>query len=353
MTMPEEKILAIDNLQVSFPTPSGDLQALRGINLFLRKGETLALVGESGSGKSVTARAVMGLFDRNRIRKGTIRFKGKNLLALPEKAMRRIRGNDISMIFQDPMTSLNPTLTIGHQIVEMLHLHRKITRRAAKRQAVELLKSVGIDRPEERLKAYPHQFSGGMRQRAVIAIAIACDPAVLIADEPTTALDVTIQARILDLLKDLKQRLQTSILFITHDLGVVANVADRVAVMYAGKIVEVGTCNEIFYNPAHPYTWGLLCSMPPLKTKDKALAAIPGSIPDLIHPPRGDAFAARNPYAMQIDLEQEPPLFRLSDTHYAATWLLDPRAPEVKPPQEIMRRQAIYQRLVEGRERGR
>lgn len=276
------------------------------------------------------------------IKSGQILFNGKDLTKLTDKQMQKIRGHDISMIFQDPMTSLNPTMKIGTQIMEPLIKHQKMSKQAAKERAIELLKLVGIPKPEIRVNQYPHQFSGGMRQRVVIAIALACNPKVLIADEPTTALDVTIQAQILELMKDLQKKIDTSIIFITHDLGVVANVADRVAVMYGGKIVEIGTADEIFYNPKHPYTWGLISSMPDMETNDEELYSIPGTPPDLLDPPKGDAFAPRNPYAMKIDLEQEPPFFKVSDTHYAATWLLHPNAPKVEPPEAVKRRMQQY-----------
>lgn len=335
-----DKILEVNDLHVSFDTFAGEVKAVRGVNFHLNKGETLAIVGESGSGKSVTSKAVMGLIPNppGRIKQGEIKFGDRNLAQLPEKEMQKIRGSEISMIFQDPMTSLNPTMTIGKQIMEGLIKHQNMNKSEAKERAVELLKLVGIPNAEGRVTEYPHQFSGGMRQRVVIAIALACNPRVLIADEPTTALDVTIQAQILELLNDLQEKMGTSIIFITHDLGVVANIADRVAVMYAGKIVETGTVDEIFYNPQHPYTWGLLGSMPSLDSTDEELIAIPGSPPDLLDPPKGDAFAPRNPYAMQIDTEMEPPLFKVSDTHYAATWLLHEKAPKVEPPGAIKKR---------------
>jgi oligopeptide transport system ATP-binding protein len=335
-----EKILEVNDLHVSFDTFAGEVQAVRGVNFHLNKGETLAIVGESGSGKSVTSKAVMRLIPNppGRIKEGAIKFGGRDLAQLPEKEMQKIRGSEISMIFQDPMTSLNPTMTIGKQIMEGLVKHQNMSKSEAKERAIELLKLVGIPNAEGRVNEFPHQFSGGMRQRVVIAIALACNPRVLIADEPTTALDVTIQAQILELLNDLQEKMGTSIIFITHDLGVVANIADRVAVMYAGKIVETGTVDEIFYNPQHPYTWGLLGSMPSLDSTDEELIAIPGSPPDLLDPPKGDAFAPRNPYAMKIDTEMEPPLFKISDTHYAATWLLHEKAPKVEPPGAIKKR---------------
>ncbi|SER86833.1 oligopeptide transport system ATP-binding protein [Gracilibacillus ureilyticus] len=337
-----ENILDVNNLHVTFDTYGGKVQAVRGVNFSLKKGETLAIVGESGSGKSVTTKALMGLIKKpaGKIPEGEILFDGKDLAKLNEKQMQKIRGKDISMIFQDPMTSLNPTMKIGKQIMEGLILHQKKSKQEAKARALELLDLVGIPNPEKRLNQYPHQFSGGMRQRVVIAIALACNPKVLIADEPTTALDVTIQAQIIELMKDIQSKMDTSIIFITHDLGVVANVADRVAVMYAGKIVEIGTVDDVFYNPKHPYTWGLLGSMPTVDSTEEKLLAIPGTPPDLISPPKGDAFAARNEYALAIDFEEEPPMFKVSDTHYAATWLLHENAPEIEPPPAVKKRMA-------------
>ena len=335
-----EKVLEVKDLNISFHTFAGEVKAIRGVSFDLLKGETLAIVGESGSGKSVTTKSIMRLLPEHNseIKSGQILFEGKDLTKLTDKQMQKIRGKDISMIFQDPMTSLNPTMKIGSQIMEPLIKHQKLSKAAARERAIELLKLVGIPKPEIRVDQYPHQFSGGMRQRVVIAIALACNPKVLIADEPTTALDVTIQAQILELMKDLQRKIDTSIIFITHDLGVVANVADRVAVMYGGKIVEIGTADEIFYNPQHPYTWGLISSMPDMETNDEELYSIPGTPPDLLDPPKGDAFAPRNPYVMKIDLEQEPPFFKVSDTHYAATWLLHPDAPKVEPPEAVKRR---------------
>ncbi|PMC40411.1 peptide ABC transporter ATP-binding protein [Bacillus sp. UMB0899] len=339
-----DKILEVKDLHISFHTFAGEVQAIRGVNFDLYKGETLAIVGESGSGKSVTTKAIMRLLPESNsdIKQGEILFEGKDLAKESNKNMQKIRGKDISMIFQDPMTSLNPTMKVGKQIMEPIIKHQKLSKAAAKERAIDILRLVGIPRPEERFNQYPHQFSGGMRQRVVIAIALACNPKVLIADEPTTALDVTIQAQILELMKELQQKINTSIIFITHDLGVVANVADRVAVMYGGKIVETGTVDEVFYNPQHPYTWGLISSMPSLDTDEEELYAIPGTPPDLLHPPKGDAFAPRNEYAMQIDLEEQPPMFKVSDTHYAATWLLHPDAPKVEPPLAVQRRQRQF-----------
>ena len=337
-----EPILEVKNLSVSFHTFSGRVQAVRNVNFTLHRGETLALVGESGCGKSATCRTVMRLLARNAvIDSGEILLNGADLLRCSRRDMRRIRGAEIAMIFQDPMTALDPTMKIGKQIFETITLHKKISRSAAKARTLELLRLVGIDDPERRYHQYPHEFSGGQRQRIVIAIALAADPTVLIADEPTTALDVTMQAQILDLLKDIQKTTGASIIFITHDLGVVANVADRVAVMYAGRIVEIGTSDEVFYDPRHPYTWGLLASMPTLSTDSPSLYAIPGTPPTLIDPAPGDAFAPRNPYALEADLLAEPPMFPVSDTHYAATWLLDPRAPKVEPPENIRSRREL------------
>ncbi|WP_342508979.1 ABC transporter ATP-binding protein [Sporosarcina sp. FSL K6-2383] len=335
-----EKIVEVKNLELSFHTFAGEVKAIQGVNFEVFKGETLAIVGESGSGKSVTTKSIMRLLPKSstEYKNGEILFDGKDLLKISERDMQRVRGKDISMIFQDPMTSLNPTMPIGKQIMEPLFKHQKLGKAEAWKKAVELLGLVGMPQPEMRMKQYPHQFSGGQRQRIVIAVALACNPKVLIADEPTTALDVTIQAQILELMKDLQKKIDTSIIFITHDLGVVANVADRVAVMYGGRIVEVGTVDEIFYNPQHPYTWGLLSSMPSLDANEEKLYAIPGTPPDLLNPPKGDAFALRSEYAMQIDMEQVPPLFKVSETHYAATWLLHPDAPQVDPPAAVIER---------------
>ncbi|WEV43313.1 ABC transporter ATP-binding protein [Lactobacillus sp. ESL0684] len=340
-------ILEINHLKINFKTFAGTVQAIRDISFTLKKGETLAIVGESGSGKSVTTRSIMGLLAANAvIEQGEILFKGKDLLKESDREMDDHRGNDISMIFQDPMTSLDPTMNIGRQVAEPLMIHNKISKEKALKRAQEVLELVGIPDAEKRMKDFPHQFSGGQRQRIVIAIAIVNNPEILIADEPTTALDVTVQAQIIDLMRDLQKRLETSIIFITHDLGVVAGIADRVAVMYAGKIVEVGTVDEIFYQPKHPYTWGLLSSMPTLDIKGSKLSSIPGTPPDLLDPPKGDAFAPRNPYAMQIDLEAQPPFFKVSDTHFAATWLLHPDAPKVEPPKAIIERAKEYEHLT-------
>lgn len=335
-----EKILEVKDLEVSFKTYSGKVQAVRGLSFDLYKGETLAIVGESGSGKSVTNKTIMGILTKNAtIEKGSIIYEGQDLTKFDDKAFNRIRGNKISMIFQDPMSSLDPVMKIGKQITEALIVKQKISEKEAKEKAIKLMKAVGIPMAEQRYNQYPFQFSGGMRQRIVIATALACDPELLICDEPTTALDVTIQAQIIELIKDIQKEKQLSVIFITHDLGVVANVADRVAVMYAGKIVEYGTVDEIFYTPKHPYTWALLSSMPDLETaSDDDLMAIPGTPPNMLYPPVGDAFAARNQYAMKIDFEKQPPFFKVSETHYAATWLLHPDAPKVEMPEILKKR---------------
>lgn len=338
-----DRILDVKDLAIDFATFAGPVHAIRHVDFHLDKGETLAIVGESGSGKSVTMRTVMGLLANNaHITSGQVLLEGNDILKKTEKEMNDMRGNDVAMIFQDPMTSLDPTMTIGKQVAEPLLLHNDISKKDAMTEAVRVLELVGIHDAGNRLKDYPHQFSGGQRQRIVIAIAIINHPKILIADEPTTALDVTIQAQIIHLLKDIQTKIDTAIIFITHDLGVVAGIADRVAVMYAGKIIEYGDVDEVFYNPQHPYTWGLLEAMPTLETKRDRLFAIPGTPPDLLDPPKGDAFAPRNPFAMQIDTEQEPPFFPVSPTHAAATWLLHPDAPTVEPPAEIQRRWQIW-----------
>ena len=340
-----ENILSVKNLDITFRTNAGLVHAIRGVDFDLPAGKTLALVGESGSGKSVTMKSVTGLLDSNAvINSGNVLYRqqdGKviDLLTLTKKDLRRkINGQQIAMVFQDPMTSLDPTMTIGDQITEAMFLHNKISKSDANDKSVELLKLVGINDPEKRIKNYPHQLSGGMRQRVVIAIALSCEPKILICDEPTTALDVTIQARILDLIRDIQTKMGLSVIYITHDLGVVAKVADFVNVMYAGKIIEKGTVNEIFYDPRHPYTWGLLSAMPDLETDDDRLYSIPGSPPNLLHEVKGDAFAARNKFAMKIDKLEEPPMFKISETHFAATWLLHPDAPKVELPPELQTR---------------
>ena len=342
-----EPLLEVKNLRINFKTYAGLVQAVRGVDFTLAKGETLAIVGESGSGKSVTSNALMRLIPQpaGRYEDGQILFEGKDLLKLSEREMESIRGNEIAMIFQDPMTALNPTMRVGKQIMEVILTHKKgVSKEAAKQRAIELLAEVGIPDPERRFKQYPHEFSGGMRQRVVIAIALAAEPKILIADEPTTAVDVTIQAQIMELMKKIQEKNGNAIIFITHDLGVVANVADRVAVMYAGQIVEYGSSHDIFYNPKHPYTWGLLGSMPDLDSEDsEELYTIPGAPPNLINPPLGDAFAPRNPYALAIDYKAEPPFYEVSPGHYAKTWLLHPEAPKVELPEVIRHRIESYQ----------
>ncbi|MHC8435369.1 ABC transporter ATP-binding protein [Clostridioides difficile] len=331
-----EHLLEVNNLSVSFKVEEGEVQAVRNVSFNLKKGETLAIVGESGCGKSVLCKSLMRTLPYNGyIKNGEVLLKSSDLVKKSEKEMEDIRGKNISMIFQDPMTSLNPTISIGKQIAEAVIIHQGISKSEAKKRAIELIELVGIDNPEKRFKQFPHHFSGGMRQRIVIAIALACNPDVLIADEPTTALDVTIQAQIIDLIKDLQHKIGLSIIFITHDLGVVATIADRIAVMYAGKIVEIGTVEDIFYDPRHPYTWGLLGSLPTLDSQDDYLYNIPGMPPNLLNPPKGDAFAIRNKNALKIDYEKEPPMFKINDTHSAATWLLHPDAPEVDVPVRV------------------
>ncbi len=451
--MPNKKLM-VNDLTVSFRTNQGMVRAVRGVSFDLYEGETLAIVGESGSGKSVSSRAIMGILAGNGvIDKGSILYEGQDLTKIAEEDFHKIRGDKIGMIFQDPMSSLNPIMRIGQQITEsmiingkrrkqkykkMIHASRvkvnnlkldikhadsdqksalraqlkqaiierkearkqaliqiheeylkidenyeaqirtlkesqrtadpdrqkeikrqikhvkelwareyKVTKQEAFERAVEIMREVGIPQPEKRFKQYPFQFSGGMRQRIVIAIALTANPDVLICDEPTTALDVTIQAQILDLIKQLKKTRNLSVIFITHDLGVVANMSDRVAVMYAGKIVEIGTSEEVFYEPKHPYTWALLSSMPDLDSRER-LTAIPGTPPNMLFPPVGDAFADRNKYAMKIDFEKEPPLFKITNTHYAATWLLHPDAPKVEMPEVIQRRIERMRALTKG-----
>ncbi|WP_458414311.1 ABC transporter ATP-binding protein [Schinkia sp. CFF1] len=326
-------ILEVKNLHVCFSTNSGEIKAVRGVNFYVNEGETLAIVGESGSGKSVTSKAIMRLIPTppGQIVNGEIYYKKKDLLKVKEKEMQAVRGVEISMIFQDPFTSINPTMTIGTQIAEGIMKQKKVSKAEAMLRVIELLRLVGIPNPEVRMKQYPHQFSGGMRQRIVIAIALACNPKVLIADEPTTALDATIQAQILDLMKEIQVKIKTAIIFITHDLGVVANIADRVAVMYAGKIVETGSVDEIFYKPKHPYTWGLLSSMPRLTTKKGELYNIPGTPPDLVSSSQGCLFAPRCSYKMAVCLHHMPKVAKFSSTGYSVCWLQDERAPKVVP----------------------
>lgn len=334
----KENVLEVKDLRVSFQGFSGKVQAVRGISFELKRGETIAIVGESGSGKSVSIKSIMGILPKNAIiEEGSIDYEGRELTKLTEKEYEEIRGRKIGLIFQDPLSSLNPLMKIGRQIEEVFTVGSKMPREEARKRALKLMEDVGIPNPELRYNQYPFQFSGGMRQRIVIAIALANDPDILICDEPTTALDVTVQARILQLIKKIKKERNISVIFITHDLGVVANIADRVYVMYAGKVAECGTCEEVFLDPRHPYTWALLTSIPDMKSKKKLLS-IPGAPPNMVHPPKGDAFAARNRYAMEIDLKEEPPMFPISETHSAATWLLHPFAPHCEPPRELAER---------------
>ncbi|WP_409345647.1 ABC transporter ATP-binding protein [Paenibacillus sp. MBLB4367] len=333
------RILDVDNLRVSFKTYVGEIHAVRGVSFHLDKGEVLAIVGESGCGKSVTAQTIMRLIPTppSFIKDGSIRFDGKHEISrMSDKAMEKLRGSEMGMIFQDPMTSLNPTMTVGAQITEGLVKHQNMGKKEAAARAIEMLKLVGMSNPEGRIHQYPHEMSGGMRQRVMIAIALACNPKLLIADEPTTALDVTIQAQILDLMKHIQAKTDTAIIIITHDLGVVADIAQRVVVMYAGKVVEQGTLEDIFYHSRHPYTWGLLRSVPRLDSDSKSeLTPIPGSPPDLFAPPKGCSFAARCPHAMQVCKDNDPVHTPISERHSAACWLLHPDAPKVDRPLEV------------------
>ena len=341
-----ETILRVEDLVVKFGLRGQVLTALRGVSLDLREGESLAIVGESGAGKSVFTKCFLGMLDANGwVDSGSIMFEGQDLAKFTtEKEWLRIRGKKIAMVFQDPMTSLNPLRTVGSQISEVLGLHEGLRGDDAKSRTYEILDQVGINDPEMRYRQYPHEFSGGMRQRVVIAIAVACNPRILICDEPTTALDVTIQAQILDLVKRLQEQLGLTIIYITHDLGVVANVADTVAVMYAGDVVEYGSAEEVFYDPRHPYTWALLSSLPQLGIKGQPLYSIRGTPPSLFADIKGDAFAPRNPNALAIDFMERPPYYKVTPTHYARTWLLDPRATPIEPPEAIKAMRAKYKR---------
>ena len=343
-----QNILELEQLSVSFDTPQGVVAAVRGVSLNVKKGEILCLAGESGCGKTVLCQSVMHLLPKNgKIGSGRILIDGKDITHSSEKDMRSLRKGTMAMIFQDPLTSLNPTIPIGKQITEVLHKNRQISKQEAREKAIELLRMVEIDHPEERFDLQPHYFSGGMRQRCVLATALAGEPKILFADEATTALDVTVEAKILDLLLKIRDETGIAIVFVSHDLGAIARIADRVAIMYAGRVAEVGTARDVFYDPRHPYTWGLLRAMPSLAGKDGILRSIPGMPPSLLIPEshggskgdkgrdeiwtplKGDAFAERNPYALAIDYEEQPPMFQISETHSAATWLLDPRAPEI------------------------
>lgn len=338
-----ERVIEVKNLDISFKMAAGDIHAIRGVDFSLGKNEVLALVGESGCGKSVSVKTIMGILPNNAvINSGEILYHGEDgtVDLLGQKSawrQRNINGSRIAMVFQDPMTSLNPTMTIGKQLITAIRDHAAVSKKEAYARSVELLREVGITEPERTMGQYPHQLSGGMRQRVVIAIALSGDPKVLICDEPTTALDVTIQDRILELIQKIQRTKGISVIFITHNLGVVARLADYVGVMYAGKIIEYGTVFDIFYDPRHPYTWGLLSSVPG-NGQEEDLYCIPGTPPNLAKEIVGDAFAPRNPYALAIDFKAEPPLFQVSDTHFAATWLLDEHAPKVEMPQALKER---------------
>lgn len=325
-------VLEVKNLAVSFTTKEGEVQAVRDVSFSLKEGETLVILGESGCGKTVLCKSILRILPENAvIKNGNIIFNGQDLIELSQEALDNIRGKDISMVFQNPMTSLNPTMSIGKQIMESIVIHQKISKKEAKKQSIDLMELVGLDRAEKRFNQYPHHFSGGMRQRSVIAIALACRPRVLIADEPTTALDVTTQSQILELIRKLQNNIGISLIFITHDLGVAAKIGQRIAIMYAGKIVEIGTANDIFRDPRHPYTWGLISSIPRTDSEKGYLTGIQGVPPKLVNPPVGDAFAIRNRDALKIDYYAQPPMFKISETHSAATWLLHEYAPRVKP----------------------
>ena len=334
--MDRQPIISAKDVEITFSLRGKKLNAIRKCSLDLYDGETLAIVGESGSGKSVFTKTFVGMLDVNgKITGGSIMYEGRDMTKFTEKDWLGVRGKKIAMVMQDPMTSLNPLKKIGKQIQESIEHHQGLKGAEAKKAAIEMLAKVGIPDPERRYEQYPHEFSGGMRQRVVIAIAAACRPQILICDEPTTALDVTIQAQILELIKAMQKKYDLTTIYITHDLGVVANVADRIAVMYAGDIVELGTCDEVFYDPRHPYTWALLSSLPQLGTKDEPLYSIQGTPPNLFHEVKGDAFAPRNPKALKIDFVERPPFFEVTPTHYARTWLMDPRAPKVEPPEHV------------------
>ncbi|KRN20765.1 ABC transporter ATP-binding protein [Lacticaseibacillus camelliae] len=345
MSDEKEPILKIDDLSVHFHVRGKTLKAIHHVSMDLYKGEVLAIVGESGSGKSVLTKSFTGMLEENgEIAGGTIVYKGKHLEKLTkDKQWEGIRGNEIATIFQDPMTSLDPIRTIGSQIAEVVVKHQGKSKAEAKQIAIELMNRTGIPNAAARYNEYPFEYSGGMRQRIVIAVALACRPDILICDEPTTALDVTIQAQILDLIKSLQKEDGFTTIFITHDLGVVASIADRIAVMYSGRIIEYGTCDEIFYDPRHPYTWSLLSSLPQLAQKGGQLYSIPGTPPSLYKDIVGDAFAPRDPWAMKVDFKADPPFFKVSDTHYAKTWLLDPRAPKTEKPKLI---QNLHERMA-------
>ena len=342
--MSKKNVLNVKNMNVSFKSHGQEVKAVRGVSFSVDQGEIVGLVGESGSGKSVTMKAVMGILPDNAERTAeSIFLNERELKDLSDEECRKVRGKEMTMIFQDPMTALNPLKKIGSQIEEVIIRQKKCSKNEAKEKALEMLKKVGIPNPEVRLGQYPHEFSGGMRQRVLIAMALACEPELLIADEPTTALDVTIQAQILKLIKDLQKEYNYTIVFITHDLGVVANIADRVAVLYAGQIIEFANVEELFYDPRHPYTWALLSSLPQLAERNTKLFSITGTPPSLYNKIIGDPFAPRNQYCLKIDTLEEPPMFKVTDTHYAKTWLLDPRAPKTEKPEAI---QNIHEKLL-------
>lgn len=332
--MKSSNILEVCNLTVNYNTPHGKVHAVRDVSFTLKPGEILAIVGESGCGKTALCKSITRLLpDNAEIVSGKVLIDGKNILELPEREIRHLRGSEFSMVFQDPMTSLNPTIKIGDQIAEMVRkTHTKMSKSEIKERVITLMEAVGIENAKERYNLYPSEFSGGMRQRVVIAIALAGDPKIIFADEPTTALDVTVEAQILELLLKVQEKLNIAIVLVSHDLGVVAKVADRVAVMYAGKIVEIGTAEEIYYDPRHPYTWGLMRALPAFSKGSESLYTIPGMPPTLTEIPKGDAFAPRNEFALPKDFEEEPPMFKVTDTHYAATWLLEDGAPKVEIP---------------------
>ena len=348
--MEKKAIISARDVEIQFSLRGRTLKAIRKCSLDLYEGETLAIVGESGSGKSVFTKTFVGMLDINgKINGGTILYEGRDMAKFTEKDWLGVRGKKISMVMQDPMTSLNPLKKIGKQIQESIELHQGLKGDAAKKAAIEMLGKVGIPDPARRYEQFPHEFSGGMRQRVVIAIAAACKPQVLICDEPTTALDVTIQAQILQLIRELQKEQGMSVIYITHDLGVVANVADRVAVMYAGQIVEYGTVEEIFYDAWHPYTWALLQALPQLGVKGEQLPTIDGTPPNLFNDIHGDAFAPRNKKALAIDFVKEPPFFDVSPTHAAKTWYLDPRAPKIERPHSI---QNLRKKMMEDHANG-
>ena len=343
--MDRKPIISAKDVEITFSLRGRKLNAIRKCSLDLYEGETLAIVGESGSGKSVFTKTFVGMLDANgTITGGSILYEGRDMTKFTEKDWLGVRGKKIAMVMQDPMTSLNPLKKIGKQIQESIEHHQGLKGAEAKKAAIEMLAKVGIPDPERRYEQYPHEFSGGMRQRVVIAIAAACRPQILICDEPTTALDVTIQAQILKLIKDLQKEFGYTIVFITHDLGVVANIADRVAVLYAGQIVELGTVEDVFYDPRHPYTWAMLSSLPQLAQRNTELYSITGTPPSLYNKIVGDAFAPRNPYCLEIDTLREPPMFQVSETHFAKTWLLDPRAPKIEKPEAI---QNLHEKLLD------